>query len=94
MPHLVICRRLPVRPARPRSAAKTPYWQVTDESTSTVVLTAANGRSSLAVSWVHRSGETLRIVKYAANRPAKNSRSLESHTMVPTATIDGRPSVP
>ena len=58
------------------------------------MLTAANGRSSFAVSWIHSSGETLRMVKYAANSPAKNSRSLESHTMVPTATIEGRPSVP
>ncbi len=94
MPQSLICESLPVRPGLPRSAANTPNWQATDDSTRIVVLTAANGTSSLAVSWLHRSGEMLRIVKYAANKPAKNISSLESHTMVPTVTIDGRPSWP
>ena len=35
-------------------------------------------------------GCTERIVKYIANRPAKNISSLESHTMVPTLTMFGR----
>jgi hypothetical protein len=34
------------------------------------------------------------MVKYAANSPAKNMRSLESQTTVPTVTIEGRPSTP
>jgi hypothetical protein len=33
---------------------------------------------------------TARIVKYIANRPAKNINSLDSHTMVPTLTTLGR----
>ena len=35
-------------------------------------------------------GCTARIVKYMANRPAKNISSLESQTMVPTLTMFGR----
>src|SRR6476646_5388486 len=35
-------------------------------------------------------GCTDRIVKYIANRPAKNISSLDSHTMVPTDTMFGR----
>src|SRR3954447_20914762 len=35
-------------------------------------------------------GWTARIVKYIANRPAKNISSLESQTMVPTLTMFGR----
>src|ERR1700759_3884353 len=35
-------------------------------------------------------GCTARIVKYMANRPAKNISSLESQTIVPTLTMFGR----
>ncbi|MFC5041302.1 hypothetical protein [Ornithinimicrobium kibberense] len=37
----------------------------------------------------HMSGETDRMVKYIANRPAKNMISLESQTIVPTAVMLG-----
>src|SRR5215468_5956012 len=60
-------------------------------------------RSRLAVSWQadptapvgsrhigHWSECTERIVKYIANRPAKNMSSLDNHTIVPTATRFGR----
>jgi hypothetical protein len=53
----------PVRPTWPRSAAKTPSWQVTDDSTRIVVLTAAKGTLSSSVLCVHRSSLTARIVK-------------------------------
>ena len=53
----------PVRPTWPRSAAKTPSWQVSDDSTRTVVLTEANGMLSSAVFWSQSSGLTERIVK-------------------------------
>ena len=52
-----------MRPTRPGSAAKTPSWQVTEDSTRIVVLTAANGTLSFAVYCAHRSGLTARIVK-------------------------------
>ena len=81
---------LPVRPTWPRSAAKTPSWQVTDDSTRIVVLTVANGTLSFSVSCAHSSGLTERIVKYAANSAAKNISSLESQTIVPTLTMLGR----
>ena len=45
---------------------------------------------SFAVFSAHSSGETERIVKYIAKRPAKNISSLASHTMVPTETMLGR----
>jgi hypothetical protein len=49
-----------------------------------------NGMLSRLVSSAHRPGFTARSVKYIANRPAKNMSSLESQTMVPTATMFGR----
>ncbi|GAB3436367.1 hypothetical protein GCM10027517_06380 [Phycicoccus ginsengisoli] len=42
----------------------------------------------------HSSGSTERIVKYIANRPAKNISSLASHTIVPTDTMFGRDTGP
>jgi hypothetical protein len=63
MPHEPTWNSLPVRRACMRSAAKTPNWQVTDESTSMIVFVRANGTSSLAVSAAHRPGEVLRSVK-------------------------------
>src|SRR5215475_15756013 len=38
----------------------------------------------------HWSECTERIVKYIANRPAKNMSSLDNHTIVPTLTRFGR----
>ena len=83
-------RTEPLRPTWPRSAANTPIWQVSDDSTRIVVLTAANGTLSSSVFWSHRSSLTERIVKYAANSAAKNISSLDSQMMVPTATMLGR----
>src|SRR3954471_375016 len=83
-------RMLPVRPTWPRSAAKTPSWQVSEDSTRIVVLTAANGTFSFSVLIAHRSGLTARMVKYDANRAAKNISSLESQMIVPTLTMLGR----
>ncbi len=80
----------PVRPTWPRSAANTPSWQVSDDSTRIVVLTDANGTFSSAVFWAQRSGLTARIVKYDANSAAKNISSLESQMIVPTLTMLGR----
>ena len=79
-----------MRPTWPRSAAKTPSWQVSDDSTRIVVLTEANGTLRCAVLWAHRSGLTARIVKYDANRAAKNISSLDSQMIVPTLTMLGR----
>src|SRR5690242_3051756 len=75
----------------PRSAANTPIWQVTDDSTRTVVLIAAK----TSVRWLVASFQTCgpwtaRTVKYMANSAAKNMSSDDSHTMVPTATLLGR----
>ena len=54
------------------------------------MLTAANGTLSSSVSCAHSSGLTDRIVKYVANRAAKNISSLESQMIVPTLTMLGR----
>ncbi|GAA2148148.1 hypothetical protein GCM10009844_26200 [Nocardioides koreensis] len=54
------------------------------------MLTAANGMLSFSVFAAHRSGLTARIVKYDANRAAKNISSLESQMIVPTLTMLGR----
>src|SRR6476660_6548048 len=88
-------RRLAVpRCGLPCSAAWTPSWHHTEEITRTRVLTAAKGTLRTPVSFAHSSGSTERIVKYIANRPAKNINSLESHTMVPTDTMLGRETGP
>jgi hypothetical protein len=42
------------------------------------------------VLWAQRTGLTARIVKYDANRAAKNISSLDSQMMVPTLTMLGR----
>src|SRR3954471_3899912 len=80
----------PERPTWPRSAAKTPSWQVAEDRTRTVVFTAANGTLSFSVLCAHSSGLTDRMVKYDANRAAKNISSLDSQMMVPTLTMLGR----
>ncbi|CAB5040977.1 unannotated protein [freshwater metagenome] len=73
----------------PRSAANTPSWQVTEESTSTMVLTVAKGMFSFSVKLPQDAIFTERSVKYIANRAAKNMSSLASHTIVPTDTMLG-----
>src|SRR6187431_1699184 len=74
----------------PFSAAKTPSWQVTEESTRITVNTVAYGMLSTSVRSAHNWGAAARIEKYMANNAAKNMSSLESHTMVPTLTMFGR----
>jgi hypothetical protein len=64
---------------------------VTDERTSTVVLIAANFTLSIPVDSSQIFGPcTALVVKYIAKRAAKNINSLESQTIVPTATKLGR----
>ena len=46
MPQRLTCSSEPVRTGWNRSAANTPIWQVTEDSTRTVVLIAANGMLS------------------------------------------------
>src|SRR5262249_7310216 len=74
----------------PRSAAKTPIWQVNDEAMSTSVTGTACTRLSSVGGGGQLPPACERAVKYIANSPAKNMSSLESHTMVPTLTIFGR----
>ena len=52
-----------MRPTMPFSAWKTPSWQVTEDSTRIVVLTAENGTLSSAVDCSHSGPLTARIVK-------------------------------
>src|SRR5690242_3177448 len=89
-PQPLTFRTEPVRPTWPRSAAKTPSWQVTEESTRIVVFAVANGMLRSSVLLAQSSGLTARIVKYDANRAAKNISSLESQMIVPTLTMLGR----
>jgi hypothetical protein len=64
---------------------------VTEDKTSTVVFSAANGMFKSSVEVTQTDGPcTARVVKYIAKRAAKNINSLESQTMVPTATKFGR----
>ena len=81
-------RRSPL--TSPRSAANTPSWQVTEDRTRIVVLMLEKVTFSRLVSSAHRPGFTARRVKYIAKSPAKNMSSLDSHTIVPTATMFGR----
>src|SRR6185437_12202277 len=78
-----------------------PHWQVKLEATRMIVNGSAYPTLSLmsppeltppsAGSRIGQSPAcTARIVKYMANRPAKNMSSLESQTMVPTLTMLGR----
>ena len=73
----------------PRSAAKTPIWQVNDDDQH-----QRHRHGLVQVQVVGGGGHTpvwARAVKYIANGPAKNINSLESHTMVPAAlTMFGR----
>ncbi len=74
----------------PFSAANTPIWQVTEESTRITVNVVAYGMFSTSVCFSHCSGAAARMEKYIANSAAKNMSSLESHTIVPTLTMLGR----
>src|SRR5580693_934300 len=86
-PHLVACQIRPDRRICPRSTAKTPSWQVTLDSSSTVVLMAPSVRSRCAPGHLRPSLlSTERMVKYIANRAAKNISSEDSQMMVPTLT--------
>src|SRR3954471_10395234 len=75
----------------PRSAAKTPSWQVREESTRIVVFVAENGKFSAdAISFQCSAPVTDRRVKYIAKRAAKNISSELSQMMVPTLVRFGR----
>src|SRR4051794_26917857 len=56
----------------------------------TLILIASPACSPVTIFIGQLPGCTARIVKYMANRPAKNISSLESQTMVPTLTMFGR----
>src|SRR5690606_18159482 len=75
----------------PRSAANTPSWQVTEESTRIVVFVSAKGRfRASACSFQYSAPVTDRRVKYIAKRAAKNISSELSQMMVPTLVRFGR----
>src|SRR5215469_5496759 len=89
-PHLRKSQMLAVRLIWPRSTANTPIWQVTLDSSSTVVLIDP----SVRLRWAPGQGRpsplsTERMVKYIANSAAKNMSSEDSQTMVPTLTRFG-----
>src|ERR1700729_4087107 len=74
----------------PRSTANTPIWQVTLDSSRTVVFTDPSAMSRCAPG--QGSDEPLStdlMVKYIANRAAKNISSEDSQMMVPTLTRFG-----
>src|SRR6476660_5801318 len=73
----------------PRSAAKTPIWHVTEDSTRTMVKVSAYQMLRCWVCSFHSSGAAARMEKYIAKSAAKNISSLESHTIVPTLTMLG-----
>ena len=74
-PQPLICSSEPVRPTWPRSAAKTPSWQVSEDSTRIVVLTGANGTFSSSVFSAQRSGLT------AADREVRREERREEHQL-------------
>src|SRR5919198_4074979 len=75
----------------PRSAANTPIWQVTLDSTRTRVFCPENRRLNSACGHSPPCAfVTDRIVKYIANSAAKNMSSDDNHTIVPTLTRLGR----
>src|SRR5690348_12417333 len=95
MPHALGENRLPSpRWALPCSAAWTPSWHQTEETTRMIVLAVAYGTLRIAVFSCHISSSTERMVKYMAKRPAKNISSLASQTIVPTETMLGRDTGP
>src|SRR3954469_25012226 len=86
----VIANQIRSRRTSPRSAAKTPSWQVTLDSTRIVVNTPEYGMSISMPCGGHGWAVTDRTVKYIANSAAKNMSSLESQMIVPTLTRFGR----
>src|SRR5207302_4723190 len=76
-------------PASPFSAANTPIWQVTLDSTRMTVNGAAVFRSRTTPCAGQLGWLIARVVKYIANSAAKNISSLESQTIVPTLTREG-----
>src|ERR1700744_2202809 len=90
-PHLATLKTLPSRGTWPRSTADTPIWQVTLESSSTVVLIEPSRTSRCAPGqWMPSPFSTERTVKYIANSAAKNISSEDSQMIVPTLTRLGR----
>src|SRR5487761_1118038 len=86
-PHLATCQSLPSRRTCPRSTAKTPSWQVTLDSSRTVVFAEPSAMSRCAPGHLIPSPlSTGRMVKYIANSAAKNISSEDSQMMVPTLT--------
>src|SRR5215471_65007 len=89
-PQLIGCRSDLVRLIWPRSTANTPIWQVTLDSSSTVVFTELSATFRCAPGqgspWPL---STDLIVKYIANKAAKNISSEESQMIVPTLTRFG-----
>src|SRR5581483_451068 len=82
------------RSTSPRSAANTPSWQVTLESTRMIVNGAAVLRSRTTSFGGQFFALTARTVKYIANSDAKNISSDDNQTMTPTLTRLGRFSAP
>ena len=76
-----------VRLTWPRSTANTPIWQVTLDSSSTVVFDRAE-RDVQVSAWPGQPWplSTDLMVKYIANSAAKNISSEDSQMMVPTLT--------
>src|SRR6202007_2273671 len=89
-PQLIGRRIERVRLIWPRSTANTPIWHVTLDSSSTVVLADPSPMFRCAPG--HSSPWPLStdlMVKYIANRAAKNISSEESQMIVPTLTRFG-----
>src|ERR1700759_4312277 len=90
-PHLDTLKRLPIRRTWPRSTANTPIWQVTLDSSNTVVLIEPSRTSRCAPGqWMPSPFSTERTVKYIANSPATNLSPEDSAIVVPTPTRLGR----
>src|SRR4051794_41979225 len=81
-------------PTSPRSAANTPSWQVTDDSTRTIVNGAAVLRSSTTPLAGQIGSLTPRVVKDITNNAAENNRSLGRPTKGPPPKAPGAVSAP
>src|ERR1022692_828341 len=89
-PQLLTFQIRPDRLTLPRSTANTPSWQVTLDSSNTMVLMVASLRSRVAPGHgLPMPLSTDRIVKYMANSPAKNMSSDDNQMIVPTLTRFG-----
>src|SRR6201986_2174122 len=90
-PQLIGCSIDLVRLIWPRSTANTPIWQVTLDSSRTVVLIEPSVRFRCAPGQGRLEPLVTDLtVKYIANKAAKNISSEDSQTMVPTLTRFGR----